>query len=213
VGSAPSDGPVVTSSWAAPDSRATATTPLVFAEASAVPADPPVRRELVAGVLTALGMLLCGPVVGLLWAALAPRSELVVDGSTLYPRDRESSAFIAGDGLFLALGALAGALTALLAWRLARRYGLGVVVGILVGGLAAAYLAEVVGEAVGPSLGEWVGDRIGRPDVGDSLGAGSQVPPGLAFRLRAREALLGWPVGGLLSFLAASMLIGRSGRR
>jgi hypothetical protein len=156
-------------------------------------------------------MLLCGPAVGLLWAALAPRTELVVDGATLYPRDRESSAFIAGDGLFLALAVLAGVVTGLLAWRLGRRYGLGVVGGILVGGLAAAYLAKVVGEAVGPSLGPWVADLVGRPGAGDSLDAGSRIPAGLAFRLRAREVLIGWPVGGLLSFLAASVLTGRSG--
>jgi hypothetical protein len=202
----------VSSSWAAPDSRAAAAAPPVFAEATAVPADPPLHRELIAGVLTALGMLIGGPMVGLLWAALAPRTELVVDGATLYPRNRESSAFIAGDGLFLVLAALAGLLTGLLAWRLARRYGLGVVVGIVVGGFAAAYLAKVVGEAVGPSWGQSVGDLIGRSDAGSALDGAIQVPQEVAFRLRAPVAIVGWPVGGLLSFLAASVQAGRSGR-
>ena len=166
------------------------------------------EREVVAAAVTAVAVLLCGPVVGLVWAALSPRADLVADGGDVYPRDQETSAFIAVDGFFLAVTALSGVLTGLVAWRLARQHGLGAVVGLALGGLAAAVLARVVGEAVGTS----VGDLIGRPEAAAELGAAGRVPSELAFRLRSPEALVGWPVGALVGFVAASLLGGRSRR-
>jgi len=198
----------MTSSWAAPDWRPPVPAPPPFSEPPAAPQDPPLRGEVVAGVLTAVAVLLCGPVAGLLWAALAPRVDLVVDGAEVYPRDSEPSAFIADDGLFLGVVVLAGVLTGLLAWRLARRYGLGVVLGLAIGGLAAAMLARLVGEAVATS----VSDLVGQPAPRGALEAGGEIPSELAFRLRASEVLVGWPVGALVSFVAASVLTGRSGQ-
>ena len=174
---------------------------LVLGEAPAVPEDPPVQAEVVAAAVTAMVLVLCGPVVGLLWAALAPRAELVVAGPDVYPRDRETSAFFAADGVFLAATALFGVLTGLVAWRLSRRYGLGVVLGLALGGLAAAVLARLVGEAVGTSVGELVGPA--------SAGAAAEVPSDLAFGLRTPEALVGWPVGALVGFVTASVLARR----
>jgi MFS family permease len=202
----------VSSSWAAPDPRPVPAAPLVFAQPPVVSEDPPVHREVLAGVLTALAVLLLGPVVGLLWAALAPRADLRVDDAEIYPRDPETSAFIAGDGVFLAAAALAGVLTGLLTWRLARRYGLGAVVGLAVGGLAAAYVARAVGEATGTAVGEAVGELLGRPGAGSAAGAVGDVPRALAFQLRAPEALVSWPVGALLAFVVASVLARRAER-
>ena len=173
-----------------------------------LPDDPPVQAEVVAAALTAVAVLLCGPLVGLLWAALAPRADLVVEGEQVYPRDDETSAYIAADGVFLAAVAAAGLLTGLLAWRLCRGYDLGAVVGLLVGGVAAAALARLVGEAVGTSVGELVGRSL----AGGGLEGGQEVPSELAFRLRTPEALVGWPVGALLGFVAASVLARRARR-
>jgi hypothetical protein len=196
----------VSSSWAAPDPRPAAATPPVFGEPPVAPDDPPLHREVVAAAVTAVAVLLCGPVVGLLWAFAAPRADLVADGDGVRLRDQETSAFIAVDGLFLAAVVASGVLTGLLAWWLARRYGLGVVIGLAIGGLAAAVLARVVGEAVGTSVAE----LLGQPAAGGGLDAGRDIPDDLAFRLRAPEALVGWPVAALLSFVAASVLAGRS---
>jgi hypothetical protein len=177
----------------------------VFGEPPAAPDDPPLQREFVAAAVTAVAVLLCGPLVGLLWAFAAPRADLVAVSDGVRLRDQETSAFIAVDGLFLAAVAMFGLLTGLLAWWLARGYRLGVILGLLFGGLAAAMLARAVGEAVGTS----VADLMGQPSNGGALDSGRKIPDDLAFRLRAPEALVGWPVGGLLSFVAASVLTDR----
>ena len=185
------------------------TAPPAFREPPAVPQDPPLTRELLAGAVTALAVLLCGPLVGLLWAAAAPRADLRPDG---VPQDRETSAFIAGDGIFLAAAALTGVLTGVLGWRLARRHGLGVVLGLTFGGLAAAYLAQVVGEGATAAVGESAGGLIGRPEAAAAADPDAATAT-FGFRLRTPQALVGWPVGALLGFLTACSLTGLRARR
>ena len=196
----------MSSSWAAPDRRPEVPAPPVFREPAAVSPDPAGSRELLAGTVTALAVLVCGPVAGLLWAALAPRPDLRPDG---LPLDRETSAFIAGDGVFLAVTALLGLLTGLLAWRLGRRYGLGVVLGLAIGGLLAATVAREVGHAVAVTVGESVGELVGRSAPAQA--AGGEAGP-FAFRLRTPQAVVGWPVGALLGFVALAVRAGRSAR-
>ena len=196
----------MSSSWAAPDPRPVVAEPPPYSRPPPVPQDPPLSRELLAGTLTALGLLVCAPAAGLLWAGLAPRVALDPDGS---PRDPQTSAFIAADGVFLAVVLLLGIGTGLVAWRCSRRYGLGVVLGLAVGGLLAALLARAVGEAVGASAGDSFGERVGLPGAASAQGAGTEA---LGFRLRTLPALVGWPVGGLLAFLTAAVLSARARR-
>lgn len=186
----------MSTSWSAPDPRRTAAAGPAFA----VPADAPdvervpVGEEVRDGLVAAAVMLLVAAPVGLLWAALAPRVDVVVSGDRVDLADKGSAAFIAGDGFFLLAVALAGVVGGLTAWRLARQPGPGVVLGLALGGLAAAYVAMVVGQQVGSDVVQAAVD-------GDVQGALE-----LNLRLRAREALVGWPVGALVAFVGASLL-------
>lgn len=185
--------------WSAPDPRRPAVTAAAFGTSYAlpVPAGPTAGQDVAAGSLAAVGSVLLGAPVGLLWAALAPRTDVVVVGQDVQLLEPGSSAFIAADGFFLLAVALVGAAGGLLAWRLGRAHGPAVVVGLTVGGLAAAYVAMVVGE------------QVGRTELEAAVRAGQQGAIELTLRLRAQQTLVGWPVGALLGYLGASLARGR----
>ena len=192
----------MSTSWSSPDPRRAAVAAPAFGvaveetAAEAVPVAEEVRAGLVAAVVT---LLVAAP-VGLLWAALAPRVDVVVSGTRVDLADSGSSAFIAADGSFLLAVALAGVVGGLLSWRLTRRPGPGVVLGLALGGLAAAYVAMVVGQ------------QVGYDAVQTAVDGGVQGALELNLRLRAREALVGWPVGALVAFVLAALLRGRPAR-
>lgn len=154
-------------------------------------------HDAFAGVLTAVVTVLVGAPVGLLWAGLAPTVDVVVAGDQVQLVEPGSSAFIATDGFFLIAVALAGVVGGVLAWSLAHPHGPAVVVGLTLGGLAAAYVAMVVGE------------QVGLTEVTQAVQAGQQGALELTVQLRAQEALVGWPVGALVGYAAASLLRGR----
>ena len=158
---------------------------------------PPVRADALAGLVTVVVTVLVGAPVGLLWAAFAPRVDVVVTGSDVQLVEPGSSAFIAGDAAFLVAGLLAGLVGGVVAWALGRAHGPTVVVALTVGGLLAAYVAMRVGQ------------QVGLEEVRDAVEAGQQGQLELSLRLRAREALVGWPVGALLGYLGASFVRGR----
>ena len=196
----------MSTSWSAPDPRRAA----VAAPASGVAASGvaafgvavdetatervPVGEEVRAGLIAAVVPLLVAAPVGLLWAAVAPRVDVVVSGDRVDLAESGSTAFIAGDGFFLLAVALAGVVSGLVAWRLARQPGPGVVLGLALGGLAAAYVAMVVGQQVGSDA------------VQAAIDGGLQGALEINLRLRAREALVGWPVGALVAFVGASLV-------
>ena len=189
----------MSTSWSAPDPRRT----VVAAPAFEVPPEATERQEATVaeevrtGLVAAVVTVLVAAPVGLLWAALAPRVDVVVSGDRVDLADSDSAAFIAGDGFFLLAVVLAGVVGGLLAWRLARHPGPGVVLGLTLGGLAAAYVAMQVGEQVGSDA------------VQAAVDGGRQGALELNLRLRAREALVGWPVGALVAYVGASLLRGR----
>lgn len=150
--------------------------------------------EAAAALLTAIGSLLLAAPVGLLWAALTPRVQLVVAAGRADLADPTTSGFIAADGWFLALVAVAGLLTGLGASRLGRRYGPGCVVGLLVGGLLAAEVARRTGELVGAD------------EARAAVSAGREGLVDLAVRLRSRQALVGWPVAALAAHMIVTVL-------
>lgn len=186
----------MSTSWTTPDPRRTAPafgTPYVLpAQAS-----PSLVQDLRAGVTAAVVTVLLGAPVGLLWAAVAPRVDVVVSGENVQLAEPGTSDFIAGDGYFLLAVLLAGVVGGLLAWRLGREHGPAVVLGLTVGGLAAAYVAMRVGSVVGLE------------EVQQAVNAGRQGALELSLRLRAREALVGWPVGALVAYVGASFVRGR----
>ncbi len=160
-------------------------------------AGPSAKTDAWAGLVAAVVTVLLAAPVGLLWAALAPRVDVVIAGQDVQLAEPGSSAFIAGDGAFLLAVTLAGLVGGVLAWRLARAHGPAVVLGLTVGGLLAAYVAMVVGQ------------QVGLEEVQRAVTGGQQGALELNLRLRAQEALVGWPVGALVGYVATSLLRGR----
>ncbi len=99
------------------------------------------RREIDAGVLTTLLVVLVGAPLGLLWAAVRPHSDLFL----LVAEDAREQQHFSADLRFAAVIGVAGLLIGLAAWAVARSGGTGVAVGLAVGGLLAAVVAERIG--------------------------------------------------------------------
>lgn len=189
----------MSTSWTTPDPRRTTTAGPTFATPYVLPTPggQTPQQDARAGVLAAVVTVLAGAPVGLLWAALAPRVDVVIAGENVQLVMPGSSAFIAADGFYLAAVTVAGLVGGVLAWRLASAHGPAVVVGLTLGGLVAAYVAMVVGQ------------QVGLAEVQEAARTGRQGAIELSLRLRAREALVGWPVGALVGYVAASLLRGR----
>lgn len=155
---------------------------------------PGAMGEAAAGLLTVLGCVLLGAPVGLLWAAVTPRPEVVIAaGGQARLADPAGQEFIAADGLFLALVLVAGLVCGLAAWALARRHGLGVVLGLVIGGLLAAEVARRSGELVDEGLAR------------SAVEAGRAGAVDLAVRLRSEQARIGWPVAALAAHLVLTL--------
>jgi hypothetical protein len=155
---------------------------------------PPILDDARAGLLTVAVTVLIGAPLGLLWAALAPQVAVVVMGENVNLVEAYTDKFIAADGYFLAAVLVAGVLGGLIAFGLGSAHGPAVVVALTLGGLVAAYVAMSVGE------------QVGVQGLRDAVRAGGQGAFELNLELKAREALLGWPLGSLLAYLGASLL-------
>ncbi len=184
----------MSTSWTSPDPRRAAPAFGALPHALPAAASPSLRADVGAGALAAVVTVLLGAPVGLLWSALAPHVDVVVSGEDVQLAEPGSKAFIAGDGYFLFAVLLAGVVGGLLAWWLGRAHGPAVVVGLTLGGLAAGWIAMRVGSTVGLE------------DVQRAVNAGQQGGLELSLRLRAREAVVGWPVGALLAYVVASLV-------
>ena len=150
-----------------------------------------------AGGMAAIVTVLLGAPLGLLWAALSPRVQVVITEAGVQLAEPASTDFIAADAAFLVAAAVAGAVGGLFAWWLGREHGPGVVVGLTLGGLLAAYVAMKVGQ------------QVGLAEVEEAVRARREGLIELSVRLRAREALVAWPVGSLLAYVGASLVRGR----
>lgn len=155
---------------------------------------PALGTDVRAAVATVVGLVLLGAPVGLVWALVAPKTAVVITASDVVLPNPDRSAFIAADAVFLAIVFTVGLITGALAWLLGRRHGPALVVGLAVGGLLAAYVASRTGALVNEG------------DARDIVEAGRTGAVDLAVRLRATEAVLGWPVAALIGFVAPSVL-------
>ncbi len=174
----------MTSPWAAPPALA----------ARLARTSPAARADVVAGALTGVVLVLLGAPVGLLWAAVSPRVQVVlggVGGPGLV--DPETRAFAGADVAFGAVVVVVGLLCGLGAFVLARRHGPGVVGGLLLGGLLAAYVAAKTGTQVGKE-----GFQAALRDAGGTGRIEANV------RLLATEALVLWPAAALAAFAGAT---------
>ena len=149
----------------------------------------PWRQELRDFVLTALYVVLAGPIVGLLWSAAGPKTDLLdaLGGSGVAWK-----AEIGADVHFGLLCVGAGVICAAIAIGL-RRDGPGAVAGLAAGGLGASFVADRIGYL------------LNRADTLDLLRA-HNVPLSVLdrfgidpfFKLRALGVVVAWPVAALV---------------
>lgn len=147
-------------------------------------------------VATSALLLLLGSPLGLLWAQLAPRADVLVEGPQAASlQDPGTSDYIVADLLLLALGAAAGVLCGVLGWRLGRRALAGVALALALGGYAAACVAQEVGE------------RRHQAQVRSVLQ--EKQPPfevEAALDVRATSVRFAWPAGALAGLAVAGFL-------
>ncbi|WP_406197655.1 hypothetical protein OH807_12555 [Kitasatospora sp. NBC_01560] len=159
------------------------------------------RPELKAGAVTVLVCLLLGLAMAGLWAWLAPKVPLVVDGNKILYGDPEGEQRAGADSVFVLIGLGMGILTALGAFLLSRRRGGGIAIaiGLAVGGLLASIGAWELGRRLGPSS--------------DLVAEARRVGNGGHFSadidLGAYGALLAWPMAAMVVLLALSAAFGK----
>jgi hypothetical protein len=160
--------------------------------------DGTIPSELRRGALTAAAVAVLGVVLGLLWLWLAPHIPLVSDGKAVYLNDSEGEEAAASDGTFILLSLSLGVLTAAVAFWRCRSGGIGVVIGLAVGALA--------GALIGWRIGGWLGPPT------DLVAHAKAVGPNKVFlgplELRAKGALLAWPIGAVLAHLIITSALG-----
>ncbi|MFJ8430025.1 hypothetical protein ACIQ9P_01855 [Kitasatospora sp. NPDC094019] len=167
-------------------------------------AEPLARRllpELRVGAATVLACLVLGVLMGVLWAWLAPKVPLVVDGNKILYGDPEGEQRAGADSVFVLLGLGAGLLTALGAFLLTRKRGGGIAVaaGLAVGGLLASVGAW--------GLGRWLGP--GRDLVAEARRVGNGGHFSADIDLGAYGAVLAWPMAAMVLLLALSAAFGK----
>jgi len=161
----------------------------------------PWRQELRDFLLTACYVVLAGPIVGLLWSAAGPKTDLLraLGGSGVAWK-----AEVGADVHFGLLCVAAGTACALAALVM-RREGPGTVAGLAAGGLGAAFVADRIGYL------------LNRGDTLDLLRA-HNVSMGLLdrygidpfFKLRALGVVVAWPIAALVVHALAVALRDRS---
>ncbi|MEV6160491.1 ABC transporter permease [Streptomyces sp. NPDC052052] len=160
--------------------------------------EPDRRADLRRAAVVALAVTVVGIGLGLLWLWLAPRVPLVSDSTAVYLHDSEGEEAIGADGTFALLGLAFGAVSAALVFLLHRRGGIALVVGLALGGLLGSVLAW--------RLGVWLG-----PDQ-DVVAHARAVGKGVVFdaplQLRAKGALLAWPLAAMAVHLGLTALFG-----
>lgn len=153
-----------------------------------------VRQAVFVSVLVALS----GAALGALWLWLAPHVPLVSDGDAVYFKNSEGEEAIGADGVFVLLALGFGIVSGVLVFLVRRSGGIPIVVGLALGGLAGAALAWQIGGWFGPA--------------GNVAEHAREVGKGVVFeaplQLRAKGALLVWPVTALAVHLGLTALFG-----
>ncbi|MGP4002837.1 DUF2567 domain-containing protein [Streptomyces sp. 8N706] len=167
-------------------------------EPAAAEEEPGPRAEVRRAVLLALALTSAGVLLGLLWLWLAPRVPLISDGKAVYFKNSEGEEAVGADGTFVLLALGFGALAALVVFCLFRRGGIALVVALAVGGL--------LGSVVAWRLGVWLGPPQDVAAHARSLGKGAVFDAPL--QLRAKGALLAWPIAAAALHLALTGFFG-----
>jgi hypothetical protein len=137
-----------------------------------------------------------GAAAGVLWWLVVslPAYHLDSQGRASVT-ERDLTRFFGGDAWFCLLGLLVGVLLGIFGYRLLRDLGWPLVLVVVIGGAAAGLFCWAVGYQLGP--GEFT-PRLAHADPGGS------VP--IALTIRAKAALLFWPLCAVTPVLLASSL-------
>ena len=156
------------------------------------------KTEIRQAVVVTLVLVVGGVLLGLLWWWLAPHVPLVSDGRAVYLKESEGEQAVGVDGTFTLLAAGFGLVSAVAVFLVHRRGGVPIVVGLALGALLGAVLAWRFGVWLGPEQ--------------DVAAHAKQVGKGVTFdaplELRAKGALLSWPVVALLAHLGLTAVFG-----
>lgn len=147
------------------------------------------------GLFVALGLGL-GALSGVAWWAVTdlPTYRLVTGGGAV-TSERGLAGYVAADAWFVVLGVVVGLLVGVLAWRWFGRAGWPVVVLAVLVGAAAGALCWAVGYRIDPGS---FAVRLAAARPGDLVAVDLTV--------RARAALLVWPLFAVIPVLLASSL-------
>ncbi|MFJ6616505.1 hypothetical protein ACIQOW_02835 [Kitasatospora sp. NPDC091335] len=166
---------------------------------------PPLGRRLLPEVRVGAGVvvacLVAGVVFAGLWAWLAPKVPLVVDGDRILYADPEGEQRAGADAVFVLIGLGAGIVTALGAFLVTRRRGGGIAValGLTVGGLLGSIGAWRIGRWLGP----------GNDLIGEARRVGDGGHFDASIDLGALGALLVWPMAAMVVLLLLSAAFGK----
>lgn len=128
----------------------------------------------------AVGSLIAGVVMGVLWWVLAPDvTGIVVNGELLTDLEQGQRLFTR-DAIFALLGAGSGLVLAIALTARHRRHPVTSLLALAAGGLAGSLLAQLIGLLLGPD--------------GDVSGLADGVEHVLALRMNSSQALLVWPL-------------------
>ncbi|MFI6086617.1 DUF2567 domain-containing protein [Streptomyces sp. NPDC051218] len=159
---------------------------------------PDMKTEVRQAAVIAVALAVCGVLLGLLWLWLAPRVPLIADSEAVFLKDTEGEQAIGVDGTFTLLALAFGAVSGAVVFLLRRRGGIPLVVGLTAGSLLGAVIAWRLGIFLGPET--------------DVVAHAKSVGKGVAFdapmELKAKGALLAWPVAALLVHLGLTGLFG-----
>ncbi|MFI6346901.1 hypothetical protein [Streptomyces sp. NPDC050560] len=159
---------------------------------------PGMRTEARQSAVIFFAVAVGGVLLGLLWLWLSPRIPLIADSRAVYLKDSEGEQAIGVDGTFTLVAAGLGLLSALAVFLVRRRGGVLIVVGLALGALAASVVGWRLGLALGPEQ--------------DVVAHAKHVGRGVAFdaplELKAKGALLAWPLVAMLAHLGLTAAFG-----
>ncbi|MEV3856183.1 DUF2567 domain-containing protein [Streptomyces sp. NPDC050095] len=159
---------------------------------------PGLGTELRESAVAFVGVALVGLLLGALWLWLAPRIPLISDSTAVYLKDTEGEQAIGVDGTFTLLGLAFGVVTgaAVFLWR--KRGGIPLVVALALGALLGGVIAWRFGIWLGPTK--------------DVAAHAKEVGKGVVFdaplELKAKGALLAWPLAAMVVHLGLTGLFG-----
>ncbi|WP_338695611.1 DUF2567 domain-containing protein [Streptomyces sp. Q6] len=184
--------------WQAPDPMTGHLPPAPSAPHAGEQDGPGLRTELREAAVVTVGVALVGLLLGALWLWLAPRVPLVSDSTAVYLKDTEGEQAIGIDGTFTLLGLAFGVVTgaAVFLWR--KRGGIALVVALALGSL--------LGGALAWRFGIWLGPTQNVAAHAKDVGKGVVFDAPL--ELKAKGALLAWPLAAMVVHLGLTGLFG-----